>query len=374
MSNGPRSRAWVEVRLDDLRANFDAVRGVAGRGHAVIAMVKADGYGLGAERVVRALEPLGPWGFGVATAEEGAALRESGVRRPILVCSPLPPAALERAADHGLIATMSDTVALERWLQVAAGRALEFHVEVDTGMGRSGFDWRESGEWAQRVREIAGRGLRWSGAYTHFHSADERDAGPTERQWKRFQDAVAQFPVSREDLMLHAANSAAAIRWPGLAADAVRPGIFLYGGRAVGAGVPALARSRGVASIRARIVRILDAPPGTTVGYGATHRSAGWERWATLSIGYGDGLPRALGNVGEAVVRGRRVRMIGRISMDMTVVDISAVPDAEVGDVATILGRDHDEEITVDEVAERAGTISYEILTRLTARLPRVEC
>lgn len=374
MSNGPRSRAWVEVRLDSLRANLDAVRGVAGRGHAVIVMVKADGYGLGADRVVRALEPSGPWGFGVATADEGAALRASGVRRPILVCSPLPPGALETAADHGLIATVSDTVSLERWLRVAAGRPLEFHVEVDTGMGRSGFDWRESGGWAPRVREIARGGLRWTGAYTHFHSADERDAGPTERQWRRFQDAVAQFPVSREDLMLHAANSAAAIRWPALAADAIRPGIFLYGGRAVASGVAALARPRGVASVRARIVRILQAPPGSTVGYGATHHATGWERWATLSIGYGDGVPRSLGNVGEAVVRGRRVPMIGRISMDMTVVDISAVLDAEVGDVATILGRDHDEEITVDDVAERAGTISYEILTRLTARLPRVEC
>ena len=337
-------------------------------------MVKADGYGLGAERVVRTLEPLDPWGFGVATADEGAALRESGVRRPILVCGPLPPAAMEKAADHGLIATVSDTAGLERWLRVAAGRPLEFHVEVDTGMGRSGFDWRQSGEWAVRVREIAEGGLRWTGAYTHFHSADERDPGPTERQWKRFQDAVAQFPVSREDLLLHASNSAASIRFPELAADAVRPGIFLYGGRAVNAGVQAQARPRGVASVRARIVRILDAPPGSTVGYGATHRAAGWERWATLSIGYGDGLPRALGNVGEVMVRGRRVRMVGRISMDMTVVDTSAVPDAEVGDVATILGRDRDEEITVDEVAERANTISYEILTRLTARLPRVEC
>jgi alanine racemase len=310
----------------------------------------------------------------VATADEGAALRRSGVRRPILVCSPLPPAALETAADHGLIATVSDTVALERWLRVAAGRPLEFHVEVDTGMGRSGFDWRDSSEWAQRVREIADGGLRWSGAYTHFHSADVRDGAPTETQWQRFQDAVAQFPVSREDLMLHAANSAAAIRWPGLAADAVRPGIFLYGGRAVEPGVPALAKPRGVVSIRARVVWIQEAPPGSTVGYGATHRAAGWERWATLAIGYGDGLPRSLGNVGEVVVRGRRVRMIGRISMDMTVVDISTVPETEVGDVATILGRDHDEEITVDEVAERAGTISYEILTRLTARLPRVDC
>jgi alanine racemase len=373
MSNEPRARAWVEVRLDALRANFEAVRSAVGPGCAVIPMVKADGYGLGALRVVRALDGLGPWGYGVATAEEGVALRQSGVRRPILVCGPMPPAAGGAAADAGLIATVSDLGALERWLEAAGGRPLEFHAEVDTGMGRSGFDWRESADWAAQVREVAGGRLRWSGAYTHFHSADAGDATPTLTQWKRFQDAIAQFPVSREDLLIHASNSAAAIRWPELAADAVRPGIFLYGGRAAEAGVETRAAPRAVAAVRARIVRIREVPPGSTVGYGATHRAHAWERWATLSIGYGDGVPRSLGNVGEAIVRGRRVRMVGRISMDMTVVDITAVPDAGVGDVATVLGRDHDEEITVDEVADRAGTISYEILTRLTRRLPRVD-
>jgi alanine racemase len=373
MSNAPLVRAWVEVRLDALRANLEAVRRAVGPGPAVIAMVKADGYGLGAGRVVRALEPLEPWGYGVATADEGVALREIGVRRPILVCSPLPPGAAAMAAEADLIATVSDIEALESWVAAGGGRGVEFHVEVDTGMGRSGFDWRESTSWAGRVREVAGGRARWAGAYTHFHSADASDATPTMTQWQRFQDALAQFPVSREDLMVHAANSAAAIRWPELAGDAVRPGVFLYGGRAVGAGVTARVTPRGVASVRARIVRIREAPPGSTVGYGATHRAVGWERWATLSIGYGDGLPRTLGNVGEAIVRGRRVRIIGRISMDMTVVDITSVADAVTGDVATLLGRDRDEEITVDEVAERAGTISYEILTRLTSRLPRVE-
>jgi len=373
MSNAPLVRAWVEVRLDALRANLEAVRRAVGPGPAVIAMVKADGYGLGAVRVVRALEPLEPWGYGVATADEGVALRENGVRRPILVCGPLPPGATATAAAADLIATVSDIAALESWVAAGGGRGVEFHVEVDTGMGRSGFDWRESPAWAGRVREVAGGRARWTGAYTHFHSADASDATPTMTQWQRFQDALAQFPVSREDLMVHAANSAAAIRWPELAGDAVRPGVFLYGGRAVEAGVTARVRPRGVASVRARIVRIREAPPGSTLGYGATHRAVGWERWATLSIGYGDGLPRTLSNVGEAIVRGRRVRIIGRISMDMTVVDTTSVADAVIGDVATLLGRDRDEEITVDEVAERAGTISYEILTRLTSRLPRVE-
>lgn len=374
MSNTPRARAWVEVRIDALRANFETVRRTVGPGPAVIPMVKADGYGVGAARVVRALEPLEPWGYGVATADEGVALRESGVTRPILVCGPLPTEAVASAAAAGLTATVSDLAGLERWVRAAGGGGREFHVEVDTGMGRSGFDWRESTDWSSRLREIAGDRARWTGAYTHFHSADISDPAHTMTQWQRFQDAIAQFPVSREDLMVHAANSAASIRWPEFAADAVRPGIFLYGGRAVGSGVDVPVRPKGVVSVRARIIRVRAAPPGSTVGYGATHRALEWERWATLSIGYGDGLPRSLGNVGEVIVRGRRVRILGRISMDMTVVDISSVPDADVGDVVTVFGRDHDEEITVDEIADRAGTISYEILTRLTARLPRVDC
>jgi alanine racemase len=154
----------------------------------------------------------------------------------------------------------------------------------------------------------------------------------------------------------------------------VRPGIFLYGGRAVAAGVDDVARPEAVAALRARLVRVREVPPGTTVGYGATHAAKAWERWGTLAIGYGDGLARALGGRGSALVRGTRVPIVGRISMDMTVVDISSVPDAQVGDVATLIGQDGNEEITVDEVAEQAGTISYEVLTRLGSRLPRVEC
>jgi alanine racemase len=206
---------------------------------------------------------------------------------------------------------------------------------------------------------------------THFHGADSADATATAAQWARFQDALAQLPVSREDLMVHAANSAAALRFPEYAADAVRPGIFLYGGRATplaGAPVP-----RAVASVRARVVLVREVPPGSTVGYGATHVARSWERWGTVGVGYGDGLPRRLSNRGSGLVRGQVVPFVGRISMDMTVVDITGVPEAEVGDVVTLIGADGGAEITVDEVASLADTISYEILTGLRPRLPRVE-
>jgi alanine racemase len=371
--NGYMTRAWVEIDLAALQHNFRAVREAAGPHPAIIPMVKADAYGLGMERVVRALEPLEPWGYGVATADEGAALRGMGVRRPILVCAPMAPQAVATAARARLIASISDLGGLERWAAAAAEHGpLELHVEIDTGMGRAGFDWRETPQWAAAVRDATGEGLRWTGVFTHFHGADSPDPTATMAQWERFRDALAQLPVSREDLMVHGANSAAALRWPALAADAVRPGIFLYGGRPApeAEGLPT---PRPVVSVKARLALVRYVPPGSTVGYGATHVARGWERWGTVAIGYGDGVPRRLGNRGSAIVRGRVVPFVGRTSMDMIVVDITGVADAEVGDVVTLIGVDGSCEITVDDVAELADTISYEILTGLRPRLPRVE-
>ena len=374
MAGNDENRAWVEVDLDALRDNYRAVREAVGPGPGIIAMVKADAYGLGAARVVRALEPLDPWGYGVATADEGAALRQLGVGRPIVVFGPLPPRAVTVAARAQLTATISDVPSLDRWAAASQAHGpLDFHVEIDTGMGRAGFDWRDTPAWGAEVRARVGDTLRWTGVMTHFHGADSADPAPTASQWARFQDALRQLPVSREDLLVHAANSAAAVRWPEYAADAVRPGIFLYGGNpATGTGARA---PRAVAAVRARLVLVREVPPGSTVGYGATHVARGWERWGTIAIGYGDGLPRRLGNRGSGIVRGKVVPFVGRISMDMTVVDITAVPDAEVGDAVTLIGADAltGAEILLDDVAALADTISYEILTGLRPRLPRVE-
>lgn len=372
MPNETLARAWLEVNLDALRANYRTIRAAAGPDRDVIPMVKADAYGLGVERVVRALLPLEPGAWGVATAAEGAELRGLDPGRAVIVFTPLAPEAVEQAARHRLTVSISDVESLDRWAAAATRHGpLAFHVEIDTGMGRAGFDWRETGAWGPAVRDRVGPGLRWEGVFTHFQGADAADAAVTATQWERFMDAVAQLPVSREDLVVHACNSAAALRFADYAADAVRPGIFLYGGHPA-PGVDGVTVPEAVASVRARLVHVRRAPPGSTAGYGATHVARAWERWGTLAIGYGDGLPRSLGNRGHALVRGRRVPIVGRISMDMTVVDITAVPEAEPGDVVTLIGRDGSCVITVEDVAGLAGTISYEVLTGLTARLPRV--
>lgn len=362
-------RSWVEVRPGALRRNFRRIRGSVGASSAIIPMVKADAYGLGMEAVVEALEPEAPWGYGVATVDEGVRLREGGLAKPIMIVSPLAPGDYEEAVANTLTPTISELDAVDRLAAAVetVERPARFHVEIDTGMGRAGFDRFRIGEWGPALAARVTDRLTWEGSYTHFHSADVAGDGSAEEQWQRFRDALDAL-VGGDDRLVHACNGAAALRYPSLAADAVRPGIFLYGG-GVGADAPA---PEEVVSLRSRVTLMREVPDGTTLGYGATYRASGTERWATLGIGYGDGLPRILGNRGSALCSGRRVPIIGRISMDMTVVDISGVEGIRMGDTATLIGSDGDDEISVDEVAELAGTISYEILTGLTSRLPRV--
>ncbi|MFH1764010.1 MAG: alanine racemase [Gemmatimonadota bacterium] len=370
MSTDERTRAWVDVSASALRENFRTVRGAVGDGVRIVPMVKANAYGLGVAEVVAALEPLDPWGYGVAAVGEGVGLRRLGIQKPILVCSPVPPGSYREAVENRLAVSISDLGGLAslRDASLGAGIPGRFHLEVDTGMGRSGFDWQGVDDWAPAVAELLGPELVWEGCFTHFHSADGRDEGPTSTQWSRFLGTVEQLPSRPEGVLLHACNSPGALRKPDFAGDAVRPGIFLYGGIA-GDGLPPPVP---VAALRARIVYLKDAVPGSTVGYGATYTAPGAERWATAAIGYGDGLPRRLSNRGEAVVRGRRVPIIGRISMDVTVLNVTGVQGTEVGDVVTFFGSAEGGGILLEEVAGHAGTINYEILTGLTQRLPRI--
>jgi len=359
----------VEVRPGALRRNLRRIRESIGEAAAVIPMVKADGYGLGMEDVVRTLDSEDPWGFGVATVEEGIRLRDAGVTAAVIIFSPVPPGSYDSGVAHDLTLTVSDLDSVERLAAAATrtGHVGRFHLEVDTGMGRSGFDWRRVAEWSAALVDLTSETSIWEGCYTHFHSADLEDDAPTQAQWARFIGAVEGLKPEAGSL-IHACNGAAAMRYPEFAADAVRPGIFLYGG-SIGAGVAA---PEEVARVCARVTLIRDVPEATTLGYGATYRSSGEERWATLGIGYGDGFPRVLGNRGSVLLAGRKVPIIGRISMDMTVVDITGIDGVGMGDTATLIGTDGDSVITLDEVADLAGTISYEILTGFTARMPRI--
>jgi alanine racemase len=352
------ARAWVDVDLGALRANARTLAAVSGS--RLLPMVKANGYGLGGVAVARALEPLEPWGFGVASIEEGAALRVHGIVRPILVVSPLLPAAIEGHLAQELRPTIGDPAALDAW---CARSDRPFHVEIDTGMSRAGFRWDDAAALSALTAVLA-TAEGWEGIFTHFHSA-ESDPASAEAQWERFQQVLAALP--RRPALVHVANSAGALRGRAFAGDLVRPGIYLYGGGAGGHGpAPAV-----VARLKARVLAVRTIAAGQTVSYGATWRAPHDTRVATLALGYADGFPRA-----AETATGRPPRLVelsdtlvpvvGRVTMDMTMVDIGTAV-AGPGDVATIYGG----RVSLDQQAAAAGTISYELLTSLGARVPR---
>ena len=360
----------MDVRGGALLRNLQRVREAVGPDAALIPMVKADAYGLGMPQAVEVLSPADPWGWGVATVDEGTLLRELDPERPIVVVAPVPPDSVAPGVEARLTFGVSDVSFLERVAVEAEeqDRDVAVHLEIDTGMGRAGFDWRTVREWGPEVAALVGGRVRCQAAFTHFHSADLENPESVEVQAERFRDAVSALPKGVGGAMLHLCNSAAAFRTPELAQGGVRPGIFLYGGLP-GEGLPP---PEEVVAVRGRVALVRRVPPGTTVGYGATYRARRWERWATVTIGYGDGIRRALSNRAEALVAGRRVPIVGRISMDMTVVEITDVPGIEPGVTVTFLGSDGGETITLEEMAGYLGTNNYEVLTGFTPRLPRI--
>jgi len=347
-------RTWVEVDLAALVANARTVRERV-PGSRLLPIVKADAYGLGAVRVAQALEQVDPWGYAVATAHEGRELREAGITRPILVMGPQT-RALDRVAKHGLTPALGSVEQVAAWLALAPGRP--FHVEVDTGMARWGLSWKTFGADAERFQDAPG----FEGVFTHFHSPAEA-AATVREQWERFRSAVAT--LARRPRLVHAANSAALLDFPETAGDLVRPGIFLYGGRA-GAHQP-----RRVVQWRALVLATRWLEAGETVSYGATYRAAARTCVATIAAGYADGVPRALSNVGAVLVGGRRLPIAGRVTMDFTMAAAADRAPA-VGSVATLIGGDGGEAIELEEFAGAAGTIGYEILTGLGRRVTRV--
>lgn len=316
-------------------------------------MVKADGYGVGAVPVARALESLDPWGYGVATVEEGEALRAAGIGRPVVVFSPLRSGRIPRYLSAQLRPSIGDPAALHDW---TAASDRPFHVEIDTGLSRAGFRWSDSTAISQLLAALSSHPAE--GMFTHFHSSDDAP-GTMEEQWQRFIDVVQL--LDQRPQLLHAAGSAGALRDRRFAADLVRPGIFLYGGEAGGRYPSRVVQLKSVVIATRRI------EAGEPVSYGATWTSPRPVTIATLAIGYADGLHRALAPRGRIELNEQLLPIAGRITMDMTML---AVPDdvaVAPGDEATVFGG----RISLDSQASAAGTISYELLTSMGQRVER---
>lgn len=350
------TRAWVEIDLGALVRN-----GARAMTHATVPllpMVKADAYGLGAVRVARALESLDPWGFGVATVPEGAELRRARIERPIVVFTPLLEPEFDAAIRARLTPALGSTAAIDRWSQT--GRP--WHLAIDTGMNRAGAPWESIASLRDALIAAPPDGV-----FTHFHSAELGDDSRRVQE-ERFVRALAHLPAHPK--LVHGENSPALVRRGGdqrIVWSLARPGIFLYG---VGSGAGAEIVPEPVVSLRARVVDLRCIDDAESVSYSATYRAKGRRRIATLAIGYADGYRRALSNVGTVLVNARPAPVVGLVTMDMTMIDVTDVP-CDIGDVATLIGKDGEAEIDVATVAEVGKLSPYELLTGLRSRLPR---
>lgn len=356
---------WAEVDLGALRRNLRSLRARMPSRVKVLFVVKANAYGHDARLCARAVEASrsADW-LGVSSVEEGVALREAGVCLPVLILGSLYPfeSALAAAA-HGLTPTVASVESARRVSEVARRlrRVLDVHVKVDTGMGRIGVGAAAA---AALVRWLAGSpSVRAQGIYTHLACADE-DAAFTAGQVRSFRRVLGA--LAREGLrppLAHAAASAGALRLPAARFDMVRPGLAAYG---------LYPGFEPVLTLKSTIVFLKTVPQGATVSYGARWRARRPTRVATLPVGYGDGYSRALSGRADVLIGGRRCPVLGRVTMDQTMVDVTPVPAARVGDDVVLIGRQGGAEVPAAELARLCGTIPYETAVALSARVPRV--
>jgi len=364
---------WAEIDLDAVAHNLKLLAARV-RPARVYAVVKANAYGHGAVAVARAALEAGADALAVAAVDEGEELRRAGIAAPILVLGHTPASDAARVVTHRLEPAVGGPELVEALSAVARadGAEVPVHLEVETGFGRHGLLPDAAVQLAERARALPG--IRVRALFTHFATADEDEQEFTHGQYEVLAEVARRLPWVGER---HCSASASVLRRPWaeggrpLALDAVRVGISLYGYRP-GAGCGPDADLRPVLSLRSRVARVADLAPGGSVGYGRTWVARRPSRIALVMAGYADGYRRSLGNQAHAVVRGRRAPVIGRVSMDMIVLDVTEIPGVLPGDVATLLGADGAERVDADELAGLAGTISYEVLAGISARVPRL--
>jgi alanine racemase len=362
---------WLEVDLEAIAHNVRRVVGMVGDEVSVLAILKADGYGHGALRVARTALNNGATYLGVASINEGAALRRAGITAPILVLGFTPAWQARDLVLNDLSATVFGqevAQALSRAAQELNSR-VRVHIKVDTGMGRLGLLPDEVVPFAIGLKPFPG--LELEGLFTHFSVADS-DAAYTRWQAERFdQVLVALAEEGIEFPLVHAANSAAILTLPESHYTMVRLGIAMYGlhpslqVRCPPDFSPALA-------FKTQVAQVKDLPPGSFVSYGNTFQTSGKQRIAVVPVGYADGFRRAPRHWGEVLVRGERAPIVGRVCMDQTMIDVTAIPNVRQGDEVVLIGEQGGEQITAEDVAERLGTISYEVVSEILARVPRI--
>lgn len=363
---------YVEIDLAAIRHNLLEVRRRIRPGDRILAVVKADAYGHGAQRVAPALEAAGADLFGVAIVEEGIELRNAGVRQPILVLGGVYPGQELSTLQHELTPCLFDLDSARRLdnIAAAAGVIWPYHLKIDTGMGRIGF---QADELAAVLPQLAALShLRLEGVISHLALADDPPHPLTSEQVAAFRTLLAQIRgAGFTPRDIHLGNSATIFSRDIPECNVVRPGITLYGA-APSSFFAGQLDIQPVMSFRSRIALLKSVPAGTGISYGHRYRTTGPGLIASVPVGYADGYSRQLTNRGEVLVRGQRVPVAGTICMDWIMVDVTTIPGVRVGDTVTLLGRDNGHVISAEEWAGKVGTISYEIFCNVSKRVPRI--
>ncbi len=386
-----RRPVWAEVSLSALTHNLQAIRKYVNppeekrkTPRKILSIVKGNGYGHGGPAVAKALEKAGSEWFGVTCTDEGIAVRKAGVRRPILVLTSFVPGEESRLVEHDLTAVIHRCEQLALLDRVAARRGkkdVPFHLKIDTGMNRLGIATTDVECFARQLGKC--KYLQLTGIFSHFASSevfsDTAVGRQTREQEERFYAALERLRTLGVDPgVVHLANSAAIVTRPETWADMVRPGAILYGYHPgydpaeKRAEIEARLPVQPVMSLRSRIISLRSVPAGAGVGYNATFVAKKPSRIGVLAAGYGDGIHRSLGNRGSVLLRGKLVPIVGIISMDVTMIDVTDVEDVEIGDVATIYGTDGTQRHLASLVARSVGTVTSDLLCAVSQRVPRL--
>lgn len=366
--------AYAEVNLDNLAHNIREVRRLAAKGSQVMAVIKADGYGHGSTKIAQTLLENGADRLAVAVLDEAIELRKAGIKAPVFVLGYTQPERAEEVVNYDLeqsVYSLEAASALSKAAQ-AQGKTVPVHIKVDTGMGRIGLQVNEQA--VETIKTIhALPGVMVKGLFTHFAVADEVDKSYTQMQFERFGWICSQLEAQGINIEIkHCGNSATIIDLPDMHLNMVRAGIMLYGLAPSPDVMLNKLELKQVMSLKVRISHVKEIETGQSVSYGRKFIAEKKSKIASLPIGYADGYTRLLSGKAEALVKGQRVPVVGRICMDQCMIDVTGIEDVKVGDEVVLFGQQGDGFISIDEIAEKLGTINYEVVCMISRRVPRV--
>ena len=364
---------WVEINLDAVAHNVRTIKRIVGRNTQIIAVVKANAYGHGAVEVSQVALENGVTMLAVGVVEEGIVLRKAGIKAPILICGLTPENQLEPLLSYNLVPTICNLQTLETLSKIAGknGKTAGVHIKIDTGMGRLGIPPPDTLNFVKKIRGM--KNIKIDGIFTHLAAADEEDGVYTRMQLDKYKKTLLELEKEGINIPLkHIANSAAILNSSSMYLDAVRPGIILYGL------FPSPKTKRTVelkpaAEFKTKIIFLKKISPGKSIGYGRTYTTTKPTKVATLPVGYADGYSRLLSNKAKVLVRGQRAPIIGRICMDLCMIDVTHIPEVRIGDEVILWGKQNSETIWAEEIAEKIGSIVYEVICMVDKeRVPRV--